>query len=172
MNSVVFADGDDFFKKLEDKYISHDKGFFVLAPSGTGKTHFCKNQIDTDWIDGDDLWISSGAHPNYDWWNKGLDTINRVDSRSDIVTDEAREKGFWIMGASNFWLIPDAIVIPDWETHIGYIKNRETTGYDGGATSDKLEQVKNHIEFMKKFSKSNNVPIFKSIEEAVNNLVN
>jgi hypothetical protein len=64
---VVFSDGADFFEKLSHRYTTHRKGLFIMTPSGAGKTYYCKNQTTPDWIDGDDLWIESGAQPLVEW---------------------------------------------------------------------------------------------------------
>ena len=50
---LVFTDGTSIYSELGKKYIQHKIGFFILAPSGTGKTHFIKNQEKQNWIDGD-----------------------------------------------------------------------------------------------------------------------
>lgn len=173
LKSVIFKNGDAFFEQLADKYIKHNYGLFILAPSGVGKTHFTKSQKEQHWIDGDDLWTAAGAQPppGEKWWTQGEAIINIVDQRSDVITLEAKQHGFWIMGASNFWLKPDGIVIPDWDIHVNYIKTRQETNYDGGATLDALDQVKSHIEFIKKWNTEYNVPIFKSIQDAVNSLI-
>lgn len=164
---VTFRDDQQFYDTLGTKYHRHSSGLFILAPSGAGKTYFCTHQNEPHWIDGDELWNASGAHPTgIAWWLGGIDTINRVDQRSDVVTMEAKRQGFWIMGASNFWLKPDAIVIPDWETHVQFIKHREENNYDGGAKSDALDQVKEHIKAIKKWHTEHDVPLFTSIEEA------
>ena len=168
---VTFKDDQDFYNKLSDKYAVHDQGFFILAPSGAGKTYFCNRQQSLEWIDGDELWETSGAHPNLAWWNGGEGTIHRVDQRSDVITMEAKLQGFWIMGASNFWLKPDAIVIPNWDKHTAYIKEREESHYDGGAKSDTLDQVQSHISFIKKWHTDHGVPLFESIEHATSALV-
>lgn len=168
---VTFRDDQTFYDELSKKYIAHEQGFFILAPSGAGKTYFCTHQASPDWIDGDELWQTSGAHPDLDWWTGGEAVINHVDQRSDVITMEAKLQGFWIMGASNFWLKPDAIVIPNWDTHLSYIKEREQHHYDGGAKSDALDQVKSHIEVIKKWHTDFGVPVFESIEDAVNTLV-
>jgi hypothetical protein len=168
INFVTFQNGDSFYEELSKKYRRHKKGAFILAPSGAGKTHFCKAQTEPHWIDGDDLWLDAGAHPHPStkWWTKGIEVINHVDQRSDVVTKEARLQGFWVIGASCFWLRPDAIVIPDWDTHVEYIKHRQENDYDGGATLDALEQVKTHIEVIKKWHTDFDVPLFKSVEAA------
>ncbi len=170
MNSVVFTDGEQVYSELAKKYMTHDKGLFILAPSGTGKTYFCDHQSEPHWIDGDELWVKAGAHPDGAWWKEPIEIINWVDKRSDVVTMEAKAKGFWIMGASNYWLPPDAIVIPDWETHKKYISHRENNNYDGGATSEDHSQVLGHIEVIKKWHTDHGVPMYQSIEEAVKSL--
>lgn len=173
LKPVIFSDGEEFYANLAKKYIQHGKGLFILAPSGAGKTHFCKNQSQPDWIDGDDLWIAAGAQPppTEKWWTKGIEVINHVDQRSDVVTKDAHELGFWVMGASCYWYKPDAIVIPDWERHKELIRHREETNYDGGATSDALDQVLSHIEVIKRWHDDHGVPQFQTIDDAVNFLV-
>jgi len=170
ISPVVFQNGQHFYDELAKTYTKHDKGLFILAPSGAGKTHFCKAQTTPHWIDGDDLWTGAGAHPPVQWWTMGIEAINRIDQRSDVVTMEAMLQGFWIIGASNYWLKPDAIVIPDRDTHISYIKHRQENNYDGGATVDALEQVWGHIEVIERWHTEHDVPQFQSIEEAVKNL--
>lgn len=143
---IIFADGTEVYRKFAETYITHRRGFFILAPSGSGKTHYIKSQAEKHWIDGDELWMATNAHPSNAWWTAGdgAESLREVDFRSDVITYQAKKLGFWIMGASNLWLRPDAIVIPDWETHKGYIAHRENNNYDGGATSDKLAQVLEH----------------------------
>ena len=174
MDDVIFTDGDKFFKKLEDRYIRHQKGLFIMSPSGTGKTYYCNNQEELNWIDGDELWIESRAQPDpsTEWWDKGLHVINRVEQRCDIVTAQAVDKGFWILGSVNFWLKPDALVIPDWEVLMGRIKQRQDSGeYDGGMKEEHKDQVKSHIEHgLMPWHTKHGVPIYKSIEEAVKQL--
>ena len=156
-------------ERFASEYISHERGFFILAPSGAGKTYYVKNQPRKDWIDGDKLWVASGAHPNRAWWLESYDVMDEIDRRSDTVTKVAKERGLWIMGASNRSLKPDAIVIPDWEEHKRLIKHREETGYDGGATSDHLDQVKGHREWILKWA-DKGVPVFKTVHEAAESL--
>lgn len=171
IDPVIFSDGKKFYERLAVKYRKHEKGYFILAPSGAGKTYFCNNQSEPDWIDGDELWMGAGAHPDIPWWTMGNEVINKIDKRSDVITQEAMDEGFWIIGASNFWLQPSAIVIPDWETHKLYIKKRHEGNYDGGATPDDHEQVLEHIETIKKWHTDYGVPLFKSVNEAAEALV-
>ncbi len=162
---LVFKDGNDIYGAFQKQYETHKKGFFILAPSGAGKTHFIKNQDKNEWIDGDDLWQATNAHPNNDWWLESLEAINEIDARCDVVTQQAKKLGFWILGASNLWLAPDAIVIPDWETHKSWIKHREETNYDGGAKSDALEGVQSHRAAIEEWAKRG-VPKFETVGEA------
>ena len=162
---LVFADGASVYKKLSEEYVLHKKGYFILAPSGAGKTYFVNNQKEKHWMDGDILWQSAFAHPDGQWWLKPLEVIVEIDQRSDIITQQAKKLGFWVVGASNNWLRPDAIVIPDWETHKSYVSSREDNNYDGGATSDRLEQVQNHIKWILKWEEKG-VPRFKSMKDA------
>ena len=166
--SIRFCDDAVVFNQFKKQYSIHKRGFFIVAPSGAGKTYFVKNQKDPDWIDGDDLWMATGAQPNRAWWTEGIDVINEVDKRCDVVTEEYRKNGFWIIGASNFWAIPDAVVIPDFRLQKKYIICREQTNYDGGATSKDFKQVIKHRKTLTKHARQNKVPIFKTIEDAVN----
>lgn len=158
---------ENTINNLLRKYVQHSKGFFIVAPSGSGKTYFTKNQKELNWIDGDELWMASGAHPDREWWLESMEIIHEVDKRSDFVTQKAKEKGLWIMGASNAELQPDAIVVPEWEDHIKMIKHREENDYDGGAKSnpDSIKQLKDHIETIMEW-KEKGVPHFKTIKDA------
>ena len=166
---LVFADGTHIYKQIAEHHITHKSGFFILAPSGAGKTHYIQNQKEPHWIDGDEIWMRTNAHPDGPWWLEDISVIDEIDQRSDCITVEAKRLGFWIMGSSNFWLKPDAVVIPDWETHKKYIALREETNYDGGATSKDLERLKKSREWMSRWAKDG-VTIYPSIEEAVSSL--
>ncbi|MBI4919074.1 hypothetical protein HY837_04030 [archaeon] len=167
-SSIAFCDGAKIYQAFAKKYKTHKKGFFILAPSGAGKTHFIVHQKEKNWMDGDDLWKATKAMPKDGWW-LSLPIINEVEQRCDIVTHEAKKRGFWILGASNYWMKPDAIVIPHWKTHKKYIKYREEHNYDGGATSDRLQQVISHRKQILGWIKKG-VPRFKSVKEATDYL--
>ena len=179
---LVFQDGTQFFNDVATQYVKHDYGLFILAPSGTGKTHYINQQQERDWIDGDELWVATNAHPNNAWWEAGdtAQSLREVDLMSDIMTHQATKQGFWVMGASNLWLRPDAVVLPDWEVHKSYIAHREQNNYDGGATTEKLQQVLDHrkrieahatstpeAQHILDTTKASPVPIFQTIAEAV-----
>jgi hypothetical protein len=157
---------DIFLKRT----VPHSKGFFILAPSGVGKTYFVTHQKEYHWIDGDRLWVAARAHPDVAWWTMGLEVIEEVDARSDVITQEAKRLGLWIMGASNNWLLPDAVVLPPWELNVAYIKQREETHYDGGLKSNQLDQLKSHRTSIEQMAKQKNVPMFESIDAATSYL--
>jgi len=168
---VIFQEGQGFYDNLADTFIRHKKGLFILAPSGAGKTYYCNNQIEKHWIDGDELWTAAGAHPDGPWWKESIEVMDRIDMRADLVTMEAMHEGFWIMGLASYWLKPDAIVVPDWETLTANIQKRQSgSGYDGGATSEDFAQVKTSIMHMSRWQESHGVPIYASIDEAASRL--
>ena len=166
---IIFADGTKFWNKITDKYVTHKKGFFILGPSGSGKTHFVKNQQEKHWIDGDELWEGANSAPAGEWWLRSGEDIGVIDSRSDVITTQAKLLGLWVVGASASWIKPDAIVIPHWSTHKKYIKYREQHGYDGGAKSDAFAQVLWHRRWIMKYAKQG-VPQFKTVQEAADYL--
>jgi hypothetical protein len=148
--------------------VPHTRGFFVLAPSGVGKTHYIKLQKEKNWMDGDDLWLQTGAQPPIEtkWWDQGLEVIKEVESRSDQVTKIGKTYGLWILGASANWLIPDAIVLPPIELHLERIKFREENNYDGGLKSEHLPQLMAHRKEMEELAVREGVPVFSSVDEA------
>ena len=170
LDSVTFQNNSLFYEELELTYRKHGCGYFILAPSGSGKTYYCQNQIQLDWLDGDDLWRKSGATPKGSWWTESLSIINRIEKRCDIITEEAKENGFWVMGSSSYWLKPDAVVIPNWDTHLRFIAHRQDNHYDGGATMDTLDRVISHRRIIADWHFKGGVPLFLNIEEAVTEL--
>ncbi len=168
---ITFADGTDVYNILKQKYITHKKGLFIYGPSGVGKTYYIKHQKENNWIDGDVLWEACNAFPKGDWWNLSGREIDMFERRADVVTEQAKKLGFWIIGASSVNMIPDAIVIPDFDTHLKYIKYREEHNYDGGIKSDDIEKIKRSRERFSRF-KEFGVPIFTSVDEAASYLQN
>lgn len=162
---LVFTDGSLIYDKLKKEYITHCQGLFIYAPSGVGKTYFIKRQEKNDWIDGDVLWSRTFAFPNDDWWNRPEDEINTIERRADVITEQAKKLGFWIMGASCVSIKPDAIVIPPLKTHLKYIINRENNNYDGGLTGENIDRIMSFRKDVLKYKKQG-VPCFKSVDAA------
>lgn len=163
---VVFADGSTVYDELKRKYKTHERGYFIYGPSGVGKTYYIKHQKENNWIDGDVLWEACNAFPKGDWWNLSGEEIDTIERRADVITEQAKKLGFWIIGASSVNMIPDAVVIPDFETHFKYIKYREEHNYDGGIKSNDIEKIKRNREYFSRFKESG-VPIFTSVDDAV-----
>ena len=130
---VIFSDGTAFFSDLSKDYIHHKEGYFILAPSGSGKTFFTNKQTQRHWIDGDVLWPMANADNTEDSWTDSFDLVMEVNNKCDVITNEARKLGFWVVGSSNNFLKPDAIVLPEWILHKKHIIHREQQSYDGGA---------------------------------------
>ena len=161
---LMFMDGSEVYKRFAKQFITHKVGFFIVAPSGAGKTYFIDLQKEKHWMDGDSLWEATNAHPYGPWWTEP-EKIQEIDQRSDIITMQAKRLGFWIIGASNDFLKPNAIVLPHWSTHKRYIGAREKGNYDGGATSDRLVQVLRHRRWIRRWVKEG-VPCFGSVQDA------
>lgn len=168
---LVFSDGTIIYEELQKEYKTHKKGYFIYGPSGVGKTYFVKHQTVKNWIDGDVLWAVTKAFPNNDWWNLTGEEIDEIERRADVITEQAKKLGFWIMGASSVNMVPDAIVMPDFETHLKYIQYRENHNYDGGMKSGDIEKIKRNREYFLRFH-NHGVPVFKSVLEAVDYLEN
>jgi hypothetical protein len=164
----MFTDGKSVYSELAKQYITHDKGLFILAPSGSGKTYFVNHQsaVEKHWIDGDLLWIATNADPTGDEWDDDPVLVQEINDRCDIITYQAKKLGFWIMGSSNSSLRPDAIVLPPWEKHIQMIRKREQCDYDGGAKEEDLNGVKAHRGWIARWE-AKGVPQFSSIDDAV-----
>ena len=161
---IIYCDGTKVYDKLKKEYITHKKGIFIYAPSGVGKTWYINHQIEPHFIDGDYLWGLCGALPKGAWWLSSDEDIDRFERRADTITEQAKKLGFFIMGASRVSVVPDAIVIPTLETHLKYLKARESH-YDGGLKSDNMEAIKSSRERTLK-AKGPNTLMFESIEQA------
>lgn len=163
---VVFCDGSLVFNDLKNEdYIAHQTGLFILAPSGTGKTYFVNGQFVNNWIDGDYLWSICGADYTDETWNGNMEEVMEINARCDTITLQAKKAGLWVVGSSNLFLQPDAIVLPNWRTHQRYITARENIRYGDGATTVDLEAVKQHRSWIRRWRKYG-VPCFESITEA------
>lgn len=154
------------FDRFAKETIPHTRGYYILAPSGSGKTHYVQHQKERHWIDGDDLWTATGAEPDYEWWNASSKVIWKIEEACDHVTEEAKKRGLWIIGASQATIVPDAIVLPPREKNIAFIKARQEGKYDGGYTTDNLDQLDSDRTAALKLAKERSIPVFASIEEA------
>lgn len=164
---VTFQNGDDLLQNLISNGLrKHATGLFILAPSGTGKSYFVDRQEEKNWIDGDELWPLTGADYTHSEWNNDFEEVMEINARSDVITLQAKNKGLWIIGSSNLFLKPDAVVLPPWKTHRRYVRSRESVLYGDGATTDDFEGLKLHRKWIRKWKKYG-VPCFLSVSEAV-----
>lgn len=163
---IIFADGTQFFRLLQKKYVKHSRGRFILAPSGSGKTYFVTRQPVKHWIDGDDLWPLANADLTNDEWENDLSVVMEANNRSDIITHQAIKLGLWVIGSSNHWLKPDAIVLPNWQTHKRYILKREKNDYSGGGTAANIQGVLAHRKSIRQWTSKHDVPLFTTVEAA------
>lgn len=161
---LIFTDGTAFYNALAKQYKRHETGYYILAPSGAGKTYFVNSQKEKHWMDGDLLWMGAKAHPSGAWWLESTETIQAIARHSDIITEEAKKLGFWVIGADKETIVPDAIVLPPWEMHQQHIRARENGNYDGGATSADFDQVLGHRKWIEESCVG--VPRFESVAEA------
>ena len=168
---LIFSDGTVFSEELSKKYISHTQGYLSLAPSGAGKTYFVNNQTENHWIDGDTLWPLANADKTDSGWVSSNELVMEINNKCDVITHEARKLGFWVLGSSNHFLKPDAIVLPDWDIHKEYVAKREEYNYDGGAKNSDLDELQAHRAWIKKWE-DQGVPCFDSISAAAEYLAN
>ena len=162
-----FSNGSKVYKKYDKKYKRHEKGLVILGPPGLGKTTFVrKNEADIiksgqklDWIDQDDLLHELGVDWHFNSNNQDDFRLNYL--RADYITEQSKQLGYWLIG-SLFWEYKaDAIVIPPWSIHEKYIKNR------GDLNPNMVKQIR---KLLFKQAKQMKIPLFLSIEDAVESL--
>ena len=147
---------------IYSKYKSHgSRGFVILGPPASGKTTFIKSQKIPNWIDTDDLF----SKLNLNWH---INETNSVDfklnyMRADYLLEQSKMLGFRLIGSLYYNYIPDAIIIPPIMIHEEYI-NKRNNDNDYPLDKDNVYIIRN--ELIKK-AKNNNIPIFKTCNEAV-----
>ncbi len=178
---------DDVLDRYIQKHIIHKQGAIIFVGSGGGKSTFCRNQIPnsdrkTDFIDEDLVYRETDAHPceigssplkPLPWWTWGGEKIDQIELRCDQVNKALVDKGLWALTTSftqEAECQPDCIVLLPWEEHKKRIIEKYESGhYDGGAKPDEagFQQVFNHRKWTEEVALENNIPIFDSIEKAV-----
>lgn len=162
-----FSNGSKVYKKYDKKYKRHEKGLVILGPPGLGKTTFVrKNEEDIiksgqklDWIDQDDLLHELGVDWHFNSNNQDDFRLNYL--RADYITEQSKQLGYWLIG-SLFWEYKaDAIVIPPWSIHREYVKKRRDLN---------PHMVKQIRKLLFKQAKQMKIPLFLSIEDAVESL--
>lgn len=103
---IQFQENTTIYEKALEKVNKHNIGYYIFAPSCSGKSYYLNSKSNNDWIDGDFIWEESGAHPDSrtKWWeDENVYNLDLIDIKADIVTDEVRNIGGWMMGASTFF---------------------------------------------------------------------
>lgn len=160
-SQFMFIDGSHIYTK----YKQHNKGYVILGPPAIGKTTFIRNQTIQDWTDTDDLFYDLNLNWHLNEMNKNDFKLNYL--RADYLLEQSKLLGLRLIGSLYYNYIPDAIVILDEKNHSNYINKRNKL--------DKLNKLDKKTVFNIKtdlIEKSNkyNIPIFKSINDAINHL--
>ena len=162
-----FSNGLNIYEKYDKKYKRHEKGLVILGPPGIGKMtfirkdekHIWKSGQKLDWIDQDDLLHELGVDWHFNSNNQDDFRLNYM--RADYITEQSKQLGYWLIG-SLFWEYKaDAIVIPPWNIHKMYVEKR------GDLEPNMVKQIR---KLLFKQAKQMKIPLFLSIEDAVESL--
>ena len=153
-SQFMFIDGSHIYKK----YTKHKKGYIILGPPASGKTTFVRNQKIQDWTDTDDLFYDLNLNWHLNEHNENDFKLNYL--RADYLLEQSKLLGLRLIGSLYYNYIPDAIVILDETIHSKYIDERKL---------DKKFVFNVKTDLIEK-SKKFNVPIFKSINDAIKHL--
>lgn len=160
-SQFMFIDGSHIYKK----YKRHEKGFVILAPPASGKTTFIRNQTIQDWTDTDDLFYDLNLNWHLNESNENDFKLNYL--RADYLLEQSKLLGIRLLGSLYYNYIPDAIVILDEKIHSKYIDERNKLDTKNKLDKKFVFSVKTDlIEKSKKY----NIPIFKSINDAIKHL--
>jgi hypothetical protein len=153
-SQFMFIDGSHIYKK----YTKHKKGYIILGPPASGKTTFVRNQKIQDWTDTDDLFYDLNLNWHLNEHNENDFKLNYL--RADYLLEQSKLLGLRLIGSLYYNYIPDAIVILDETIHSKYIDERKL---------DKKFVFNVKTDLIEK-SKQFNIPIFKSIIDAIKHL--
>ena len=174
LNNIVFSQKpNNYLKNTFSKFRTHEKGCVIFGAPGIGKTTYIINQKPKDgkkdWIDTDDLFGKKGTNAHFNAVNKNPSSsafkLNYL--RCDYSLELCKSLGFRIIGALFWQHVPDAIVILDEKIHSKYIDERNKLDTKNKLDKKFVFSVKTDlIEKSKKY----NIPIFKSINDAIKHL--
>jgi GTPase SAR1 family protein len=154
-STFAFTSGKTVYDDLGKKFIKQKKAYVILGPPGVGKTTFVKKQKEKIWVDVDPLFSKLGVKWHQNAKNPVDMRLNYL--RADYMLEQTKALGFCVIGALFWEFVPDAIVIPDLDTHKRYLKGRKNLN---------IEVVCKIRNLLKKKAKDFKIPIFKSCEEA------
>nr|QFG74434.1 MAG: hypothetical protein [Megaviridae environmental sample] len=159
-STFAFTDGSKVYKEFNKGYKTHTKGYVILGPPGIGKTWYVKNQKGKkDWVDSDDLLGALGVKWHQNQNNKLDFRLNYL--RADYILEQSKLLGYRIIGALFWEYKADAMVIPPMSQHMIYMKKRKDLNE---------KKLKNFRKIFKDHAIKFQIPIFESIEDAVEHL--
>jgi hypothetical protein len=125
------------------------RGMLILAPPRSGKSYWIKRHLESGWKEGGDLYPKKFIHKKR--------TINDL-KELDKANNELKAQGHKVI-TGDWWQLDnfDAIVLPPLDILQDRLKGEERPNHDP-AKADEL---------IRKFNKPIGLPIFKSIDEAV-----
>ena len=169
--SFMFCDGSKIYKKFNKFYKKHKEGYVILGPPCIGKTRFVKNQkgMKKNWIDQDDLYNELGVKWRYNEKNKNDFKLNYL--RADYMSEQSKLLGYRVIGALFWEYIPNAIVIPPLKLHKKYLSYRFSKP-QCNCKCDSYKNILNIRKILSNHAKKNKIPVFNSVEDAVNYLEN
>ena len=169
LNFYTLTQNNEKLEQLKKIYKTHDYGKVILGPSCIGKTTFIKSQKEKIWVDTDNIM----SKLDVDWhYREEIPEQMILNYRMvDFYLAQLKLQGFYILG-SLFWeFTPDAIVLPSWKKHKKMLENRKKQQENNEIDfvwKMTNNQVKKNRKFLKKMAKRRKIPIFKTIEEAIN----
>lgn len=117
-----FIDKKEVFDKYFKKYGENKFGYIILGPPCVGKTTFVNSELNSSWIDSDDIMEELGASWHFNESNKTNIKLNYM--RCDYLLEQLKVNKMKVIG-SLFWKYkPTCIVIPELNVHIEFIKKR------------------------------------------------
>jgi len=160
-SQFMFIDGSHNYKK----YKKHKKDYVILAPPAIGKTKFIRNQTIQNWTDTDDLFNDLNLNWHLNESNENDFRLNYL--RADYLLEQSKLLGIRLLGSLYYNYIPDAIVILDQKIHSKYIDERNKLDTKNKLDKKFVFSVK--TDLIEK-SKEYNIPIFRSISDAIKHL--
>ena len=158
-SKFMFTSGKRKYNSIDKKYKCHKKGYYILAPPGSGKSYYIRH-LDgekKDWLDADILCNACNTCWHLNKKNPVELRLNYL--RNEYIIEQSRALGYRILG-SLFWedIKPDAIVMPDYKDHKKLFQKRNDIN---------LTFIKKIRSLILKLAKKKKVKVFKTIPEAI-----
>lgn len=157
---IMLSNGNKVYTKLDKEYTKHKNGYVIIAPPGSGKSYFVRNQKKgkkKEFIDGDILLKQLGA----DWKKTKFPNPDFVLAYKgiDLMLEQSRQYGYKILTSTFFEFNGDALVLPKIKDHKDYVAKRKDLNW-----KDVFHLRKKFEWFAKKYFE---MPIFETFDEAI-----